>query len=270
MRTREGDFFSFAVERLAWSPDGRKLAVEITDEKKNILTFLLTAEGKKIHLGSSPENFVRGYGGGWLGDSESLALLSEAVPPRLLHRVGVVRVAAGRVVPLFEGSTFAAVAWLPGAQKAVLVERDPEFARPPRLVVGDLESGRLESLGELSEGYLGGLQVAPDATKVSYFVGQQKLAVRSLTPDAPVEYWPIPFGRYAWAGTRGAVLFIEPKELGRRTGWLTLYDPGQDRKQRVLAEELIQDFWVAADGERVAVLTSGLKPALKVYELTIK
>lgn len=265
LRNPRGDFFSFFVERLAWSPDGTRLAVEITDEEKNTATFLLTDAGKKVKLGSGKRNFVIGYGAEWLGDNETLGLLAEAVSPRLLHRVGLVRVTAGRTLSLFRDKTFAAVAWLPRARKAVLVERDPQFANPPRLMVGDLDSGTLELLDDLEEGYLGGLRATLDETRVSYFVGQEKLAVRSLAPDAPVEYWPIPFGRYEWA--REALFFIEPKELGARTGWLTRYDPATQTRQRVLSEVLIQDFWVAPDGERVAVLSAGLKPTLKVYRL---
>lgn len=267
LRAAEGEFFSFSVERLAWSPDGLKLAVEITDEKKNTATFLLTAEGKKVKVGSSPVNYVAGYGGGWLSDSESLGLLSEAVNPRLLHQVSLLRITAGRVVPLFTDRSFAAVAWLPAAHKAVLVESDPEFARTPRLAVGNLETGELTVLDELTEGYLGGLRVTPDETTASYFVGQEKLAVRELKADAPIEYWPIPVGRYEWLGSRRAVLFLEPEAPGRHTGWLALYDSARKTKERVLPNELIQDFWVSPDGQRVAVLTAGLKPVLKVYRL---
>ncbi|MBI4467063.1 MAG: hypothetical protein HY656_06525 [Acidobacteria bacterium] len=267
LRNREGYFFSFSVERLAWSPDGAKIAVEVTDERKNTATFLLTAEGKRVELGDTRQNFIPGYGAGWLEDSQSLGVLAEAVEPRLLHRVGVVRVAAGRMVSLFEASTFAAVAWLPRARKLVGIERDPDFSGAPLLVVGDLESGDLRTLAKLEEGYLGGLQTSPDETRISYFVGQEKLAVRGLAPEAPVEYWPIPFSRYAWAGTSGALLYIEPEALGQRTGWLARYEPATGNKQRVVTEEKIQDFWVAPDGERVAVLTVGLKPILGVYRL---
>lgn len=267
LRGRKGEFYSFSVERLAWSLDGQKLAVEMTDEKKNTATFFLTAEGKRVELGSTSQNFVAGYGAAWLADNESLGLLSEAVAPRLLHQIGILRVAAGRVIPLFPESTFAAVAWLPRAHQAVLVERDPEFARRPRLLLGDLESGKLTPLEDLSEGYLGGLQATPDESTVSYFVGQRKLAVRRPAPGAEVEYWPVPFGRYAWAGPRRGVLFIEAKEPGQRTGWLTLYDHGRQRMLRVLPDELIQDFWVSPDGQQVAVLTVGLNPQLRIYRL---
>lgn len=267
LRGREGEFFSFSIERLAWSPDGTKLAVEITDEKKNTATFLITAEGKKVKVGSSPINYVPGYGGGWLADNESLALLNEAVQPRLLHAIGVVRITAGRIIPLFADRTFAAVAWLPVAHKAVMVESDPEFARTPRLALGNLETGEFTVLDELTGGYFGGLRVAPDEATVSYFVGQEKLAVRGLARDAPLEYWPIPVGRYEWLGSRKAVLFLEPEAPGQHTGRLTLYDGARKTKERVLLEELIQDFWVSPDGQRVAVLTAGLKPVLKVYRL---
>ncbi|MEE9234203.1 MAG: hypothetical protein V3U28_02030 [Candidatus Acidoferrales bacterium] len=265
-RDRRGDFFSFSVERLGWSPDGQRLLVELTDEEKSTATFFLTHKGKKVKVGESSRNFVAGYGGAWLGDSQSVGLLEEALAPRLLHRVQVVRVRGGRVLPLFPHHVFAAVAWLPRAQQMVGVERDPEFARPPQLARGDLRSGELELLAEV-EDYIGGLQASPDETRVSYFVGQEELAVRVLAADSPVEHWPVPFGRYQWWPRRGAVLFIEPEAPGERSGWLTAYDPARDRKQRVLPQEKIQDFWVSPHGQHVAVLTVGLRPRMKIYRL---
>lgn len=257
---------SFRVERLTWSPDGSKLVVELTDDRKNAAAFLFTSEGKRIKLGKGKANFVEGYGAGWLADNETLGLLNEAVNPRLLHSVRVLRITGRRELFLFRGKTFAAVAWFRRSQRAAMVARDREFSEPPELVLGNLDSGELESLGELNEGYLGGLAVSPDETKLSYFVGQERLAVRGLNPEAEVEYWPIPFGRYEWTPS-GGVLFVEPRELGRRMGWLTYYDPAQEKKVRLLPEELIHDFWPSPDGQQVAVLTAGLKPELRIYRL---
>ncbi|MFQ5777164.1 MAG: hypothetical protein ACE5IP_04070 [Terriglobia bacterium] len=265
LRRFVGSFFSFSVERLAWSPNGKRLAVEILDEDKDINTFLITAKGKRVKLGSMRQNYVPAYGAAWLSDSQSLALLTEVVRPRLLHQVAILRVAAGRSLSLFPRSTFAAVAWLPRTSQAVLVERDREFSQPPRLMLGDLNGGTLELLDELAEGYLGGLQASPDGTRVSYFVGQQELAVRGLTAEAKVERWPIPFGRYEWADD--TVLFLEKESPTSRAGWLVRYDPTRGEKQRVLPEETIYDFWPSRDGNRVAVLTASEKPTLKVYQL---
>lgn len=265
---RKGKIPSFSVTRLAWSPDGQKLAVELSDAEGSA-TFLFTPKGKNVKLGASRRNFLEGYGAGWLGDNESLGLLREAVNPRLLHRVSLVRVSAGRNLWLFRERTFAAVAWLPRARKAVMVERDREFAEPPRLVLGNLENGTVEVLDELREGYLGGLQVTPDETRVSYFVGQEKLAVRSLAAEAAVEYLPIPLGRYQWVGRSATLLFLEPEEPGRRKGWLTLYNPVQESKLRLLPEVQAYDFWVGPEGGRVAVLIAGDSPELRVYRLEI-
>lgn len=263
-----GNVPSYYITRMAWSPDGQKLAIEVTTEERESFTFLVTAEGSRVKMESSGSNVFSGYSTGWLGDSSSLGVLTEAVSPRLLHRVRLVRTGAGRELSLFRDTTFAAVAWLPRAQKAVLVEQDPEFANPPRLELGDLVKGTLATIGELDQGYLGGLQAAPDEARVSYFIGQQKLAVRELKPAANIESWPIPLGRYEWASS-AALVYLEPQEKGRRTGWLTLYDRRRDIKLRVLPEVLIQNFWLAPEGRRVAVLTAGLDPKLQVYELAL-
>ena len=263
LRDREGRLFSFSVERIAWAPDGAKLLVEIIDERKTAATFFLTDEGKRVKLGGEGQNVIRGYGAEWLSDNETAGMLEEAAQPRLLHRVKIVRVAGGRSLPLYEGRVFAAVAWLPQARKMVGVERDLEFVRTPTLVVGDLDKGTIQELGEVRQ-YVGGLRATPDETKVSYFVGNEKLAVRGLAPDAAIETYPIPLGRYAWAGA-SAVIYIEPQKPGGRVGWLTLFDLTTKQKSRPLGEELVQDFWLTPDGRQVAVLGTGLSPQIKIY-----
>jgi hypothetical protein len=264
-----GNVPSYYVTGLAWSPDGAKMAVEVTEEAGESAVFLITAGGKAVRIGSNRENFYPGYGAAWLSDSESLGYLGEASQPRLLHRVYLLRVTAGRALELFRGKTFAAVAWLPAARQAILVEQDSDYADPPQLMLGDLEKGTLERLDPLAEGYLGWLAATPDETKVSYFIGQNKLTVRSLAAEGKVEHWPIPLGRYRWL-TSGALLYLEPEERGQRTGWLTLYDRASDTKTRLLPEVTLYDFWVSPDGTRVAVLTAGPAPELRIYKLAAR
>ena len=264
-----GNVPSYYVTQLEWSPDGSKLAVEVTDEGGESAVFLITSEGKAVRVGSSRANFYPGYGAGWLGDSESLALLGEASKPRLLHQVYLLRVTGGRDVELFRGKTFTAAAWLPAARKAVLVEQDSKYADPPRLVLGDLEKGTLEPLDPLADGYLGRLSVTPDESRVSYFVGQNKLAVRGLGVDDKAEGWPVPLGRYQWLNS-GAVLYLELEDKGQRTGWLTLYEGASNTKTRLLPETVLYDFWVSPDGTRVAVLTAGPTPHLRIYKLSAR
>jgi hypothetical protein len=263
-RDEKGELLNFYVTGLAWSPDGQQLAAELTDERKQSAVFLFTVEGKPLKIGSGGGNSLPGYGAAWLGQGESLGVLREAAEPRLLHRVQLLRVRAGRLLPLFGPRTFQAVAWLPKASQAVLVERDREFSQPPQLLLGDLERGTTESLGEVSE-YLGGLATTADEKRFSYFAGGQKLVVRGLDRKPEPETLPVPLGHYQWVG--GEIFYIEPKEIGRRQGWLAHLDPTTGEKQR-LVEELVQGFWPAPNGRRVAVLTVGLKPALKIYSLS--
>ncbi|MGH9780043.1 MAG: hypothetical protein ACRD5I_16705, partial [Candidatus Acidiferrales bacterium] len=265
LRSREGGFLSFSVERVAWSPDSSKLLIEISDERKNTATFFFSAEGKRVKLGGNGPNFAPGYGGEWLGDNESVGLLTEEVSPRLLHRIHLLRATAGRALPLFGSKVFAAVAWLPLSQRVAAIERDKEFSHPPKLVIGNLENGTLEELGAVPD-YAGGLRALPDERRVSYFIGNDKLAVRSLSSGAEVEVLPIPLGRYEWAGPN-AVVFIEQRSGDNRAGRLVLYDRAAAQKKELLEDELVQDFWVSPDGRQVAVLTAGDYPLLKVFRL---
>jgi hypothetical protein len=281
LRSAEGGFLSFSVERVAWSLDASKLLIEISDERKRTATFFFSAEGKRVKLGGSGPNVAPGYGGAWLADHESVGLLTEEVSPRLLHRIHLLRATAGRAMPLFGSKVFAAVAWLPRSQKVAAIERDKEFSRPPRLVLGNLDTGTLEDLGAVPD-YAGGLRALPDERRVSYFIGNDKLAVRALTPDAQVEVLPVPLGRYEWTrlptarlpdgpGQAGpnALVFLQPRNPGERTGRLVLYDTSTGEKHELLKDEedLVQDFWLSPDGAQVAILTSGDSPLLKIYWL---
>ena len=64
-----GDF-SYTVNAVSWSPDGSKLALELTNEKRESAVFFFTTKGKRIKL-SRRSNFTFGYGGAWLADNES-------------------------------------------------------------------------------------------------------------------------------------------------------------------------------------------------------
>lgn len=266
-RRERGGLFSFSVNRVIWSPDATKLGVELTNEAGATALFLFKSKGGDLKI-KDGTNFILGYGAAWLADNASLGMLEEALTPRLLHRVSVVRVEAGRTIPLFRPRMFAAVAWVPGKMQAVLVERDPEFAQPPRLLLGDLASGQVKELGEVPD-YLGGLRAAPDGERFSYFVGQNKLVVRQLSGELAGEA-AIPLGRYEWLGTSGAIAFIEPEEPGGASGWLAIWNPVTQERTRLIADERIQDFWVAPEGSLVAVLTAEEVPELKVYRLGYK
>lgn len=254
---------AFSVERLEWSPDASKLAVEISDRGATAV-FLFNSNGDPVELPNGA-NSVRGYGAKWLADNSSLGVLEEAASPRLLHQVLAVRVEAGRAISLFPPRTFAAVAWVPGRMQAVLVEQDKGFARPPHLVVGDLTSGEVSDLGPEPD-YVGGLRATSDGERFSYFVGQRKLLLRKLAGDV-VGSIALPFARYEWLGTGGAVVFLEPEKLGLPTGWLAVWNPETKAHERLLPEERIADFWVAPDGFHVAVLTAEEVPTLKVYRV---
>jgi hypothetical protein len=274
LRSQEGGFLSFSVERVAWSPDGSKLLIEVSDERKNTATFFFTADGKRVRIGEKGPNFSPGYGGEWLADNQSVGLLSEVVGPRLLHRIHLLRATAGRALPLFGSSVFAAVAWLPRSSRVAAIERDKEFSTPPRLVLGNLDDGTLEDLGVVRD-YAGGLRALPDERHVSYFIGNDQLAVRALAPPsaglaagAQVEVLPIPLGRYEWAGAN-TIVFLEPRAPGDRAGRLILFDRASGQKRELLGDEenLVQDFWLSHDGRQLAVLTAGDSPLLKIYRL---
>ncbi|MFQ5817143.1 MAG: hypothetical protein ACE5H2_04190, partial [Terriglobia bacterium] len=239
----------FSVERINWSPDASKLAVELRVRRGRTAVFLFKSTGGEVKLRDRGNSMV-GYGATWLADNRSVGILYEAVAPRLLHGVLLVRVEGGRMIRLFRPRNFAAVAWVPGKMQAVLVERDKDFAQPPRLLLGDLSSGEVADLGAAPD-YLGGLRTTPDGERFSYFVEQNKLLVRTLRGEEAGSV-AIPFARYEWLAG-GGLVFLEPEKPGLPTGWLAAWDPETQASERLLPEELIQAFWVAPDGSYLAV-----------------
>jgi len=264
---RTGRILSFQIDRLVFSPDATKLAIELTPRQGATAVFFYKSTGGEISL-RGQGNFAAGYGVAWLGDNNSVGMLEEAAPPRLLHRIFVVRLEAGRFVPLFRPRLFAAVAWLAQEMEAVLVERDESFSQPPTLVRGNLVSGSVTPLGTEPD-YLGGLRATGDEEGYSYFAGQNKLVRRKLNGEVAATM-AIPFSHYEWLGTSGALAYLEPEKPGMQTGWLALWDPQRTEGTRLLPDERIKNFWVAPDGKHVAVLTAEEIPVLKVYRLPVQ
>ena len=256
----------YSINGISWSPDGTKLAVEATSSEGETVFFLFDERGKRVRIGEGAP-FAPGYFAAWLGDNESVAYLTEALKPRLLFAVDLVRPRAGTGRRLFEGRFFSAAAWQPHGMKAALVERDREFQQPPRLLIGDLSNGEVLSTVELKDGFAGGLRFASDGHRVAYFVKQRELEVRAVADPSQSQRVRLPLSRYEFSPDGSALFYLEPERPATRSGRLTRLEVSSGNSERLLGERVLDNFSISADGKFLATIEGELRPVLKVYRL---
>lgn len=285
--------FSYSVQKIRWSPEGTKLAVQILaavipgnslqemndNFEKGItetfpMTVLLDDQGKEIKIEGGDGSIPRAENAVWLADGVTVAYLVEREKKSLLYAMGTVRPAGGRGRAVFENSTFGAVAWDPRRNAAVAVERDPAMRAKPRLVYLDILKQTRRELLEL-EAYLGGLSISPSGARVAYFRDYDTMEIRDVAEPKNLVRVKVAYGEYAWAPEEDSILM--KRALERKKGdfyWIkvpafaelpgaTAVDPGA---RSVLNGLGFRDFSLAHDGRRIAVIEPGRRNLL-VYPL---
>ncbi len=270
--------FSYAVRSLRWSPDGRRLTVEMStsvftdiqrgETEDSFLTLLLDENGKEIKIEGADSAIPQAADATWLADGATVTYLTEAVQPNLLFAVQKVRPAAGRGARLFSDSAFAAVAWDPARNAAVAIERDSGLRNPPLLLLLDLAR---ESRRELStlDAFLGKLTISPAGDKVAYFRDHDTLEIRSAAQPERVATVRVGFGDYQWAPD-GARLLVR-RGTDRKTSdllWVNVpaFGETETASRNALYGLSFRTFTLAPDGRRLAVIEPG-KRYLQVFLL---
>lgn len=255
--------FSYTVRALRWSPDGRRLTVELytrrmVDERgkteEEMLTLLIDENGKEIKIEGGDSVIPRALGASWLGDGVTVGYLTEEVEPRLLFAVHTLRPVAGRGRKMFPQSTYAAVAWMPEQNVAVAIERDADFRRPPALVRLDLEKQTRDVLAEL-EGFSGQLTVAPSGQKVAYFRDAETLEIRRLAAPGEAIRVKMTYGRYQWVPDETRLLLRRgPESRAGSLLWVRL--PGGETEP-LLHGLTFRDAELSPKGNWLAVTQPG-------------
>jgi WD40 repeat protein len=273
---------NYQVQSFAWSPDGRRIAVmmqtgEMTqpkgtvdqqlDEQQTVRgavgVYLMDSEGHQIPIQGTKDGLLSdGYNAAWLADGATLVYVTKTGGD--FYELNSLRPADGKSKPLFQGHTFAALAWDTKNNRAFAIEESMKVLSSPMLVQLDLVKETRTAIMPVDE-YAGDFALSPSANKVGYFRDGDTLEVRDMTQPGgkPVQV-KVAIGQFQWAHDEKRVLLKrgDPLKSARLT-WVGLYD-GQF--EPLLHDLEFHDYQISPDGRFVAVTVPG-KRDLLVYGL---
>ncbi len=242
------------------------------------MLLFVSQEGKDVKIADG-DNVVRGaIDGTWLVGNGKLAYLTETVKPNLMFSITTIESPGGRVFPLFDRHSFAALAWNAKRGTAVAIEKNLTDASQTRLVELNLMSEDYRRLAIL-DSYVGGLSFSPSAGKVAFFRDINTLEVRQMADPALVARVHVAYGTINWAPDEKSVLV--KRGLDRQEGdlvWVQLPAPAADPESGpadpvtppastpILNGQMFRDFALAPDGHSVAVILLA-KHNLQVFDL---
>lgn len=276
-RIVEGDKFmpvpppsQYVVDSLAWSPDGRRIAMNmnvqiISTEDTSAFTggkqvALLEEDGQEIRVAGSKSRFIEdAWNGAWLADGQTAVYLSGVSGYKIMR----VHPADGKTTELFEGHTFDAVTWDTKRNQAFAVGRNLSVSGRLALVQLDLVKETVREISRLEEFY-GRLSVSASGKRIGYFEDGDTITVIDIAnPQKPTRV-RAGIGRFEFARDEPRVLLKRgPEEKSGDLVWVGLTN-GSFRP--ILHDLLVHDFRIAPDGDSIVITDPGRR-ILKVYPL---
>ena len=281
----------FRVDSLAWSPDGQKIAMNMTlqlpppgwddknkkkkgdlgeDENDNEpplagvgggrVLVLLDADGHEIKVVNSKTRFIEGaVDGTWLADGKSVVYLTGG-PPYSIVRVNPTD---GKIAELFAGHTFQTVVWDAKHNRAFAISDSLSLTGRLSIVQLDLLQERISVVSDIQT-YQGGLSLSPSGDKIAYFEDGDNIDVVDTRHRGDVIRVRAGFGRFGWSRDERRILLKRgPDDKSNILLWVGLYD---GTFSSILHDLQFHDFKIAPDAETIAVTIPG-KRVLKVYDL---
>jgi hypothetical protein len=276
----------YVVGSIGWSPDGRRLTLEMTlqqppagyeittgkskgkeedvEDRSPVETVgggkavaLIEDDGQEIKVNGSKSRFIEdAKQPAWLADNATLVYLVASN-----NHIARVKPSDGQSATLFEGHSFDAVVWDGRRNQAYAIGRG---------VRGQLTLMRLDLLHEtITEitrigDYQGSLAVSPSGKKIGFFEDGDTIEVIDVARPASPQHVPAGFGRFEWGNDERSVLLKRgPIEKSNSLVWVNL---GDGSFASMLHDLTFHDFAIAPDGKALAVTQPG-KRVLKVYSL---
>jgi len=295
--------FSYLVRGLRWSPDGKKLAVELAtsemindagDTREGVATLLVDDNGSEIPVAGGDSVIAGASNAAWLGDNATLVYLTAAAPQarptmsekaqapnrQALFSMNLVRPATAPATAIFPLVKFVAIAWSL-AKNSVLVVEPNTVSLPdaPPYALLSLDPAKQDAkVLDLLNGYAGGLSVSPSGTKAAYWVGNEQLEVREIASSNRAARLHVLLGTLAWSGSEKRLL-VKQGAAGKSGSlvWLTLPQlsaiaagatpPTQDVVLPSILHDLeFRQFDISPDGNLLGVVEPGRRN-LFVYSL---
>lgn len=279
----------YAVDSLAWAPDGHHIAVNMTlqlppqgwddknAKKKGNLDdseddtpvrgvgggkalALLDEDGREIKVAGSKTRFIEGVvDGAWLADGATAVYLSGGGP----YTISRVKPADGKTDKLFEGHSFDSVVWDARNNRAFAVGSSLSLRGKLALVQLDLVNETVREVAEL-DGFQGSLSLSPSGAKIGFFEDGDTIDVIDVAhPSKPLRV-RTGFGRFGWSRDERRILLKRgPPERSNILLWVGLYD---GTFASALHDLEYHDFEIAPGGETIAVTEPG-KRVLKIFPL---
>ena len=255
--------FSFAMRKLAFSPDGKLLTVQMTTAQiesngsmqEQKMVDLIDTDGKEIPVaGTKTSVILDASNATWLADDQTVAYLLPAEDSDLLFRVGLTHPKEGKGGPIFEGHLFTAVAWDAARSSAVAIERTEKFDEPIKLVRLDLVHLTDTVLATLPA-YLGRLTLSPNGDRVAYYTDGNTIEVRALANPQKAVSVDCAYGTLAWGDFEDQILLKRgPENRISDIVWLSI--PGGNLKP-ILHDLFYKDFVVSPQAHAIVVTQPG-------------
>src|SRR6266436_4039764 len=284
--TRGNRPFSYIVDSLRWSPNGRMLLVElltttvVDDSGKaedSFQTLLLDDSGHEIRINKRDNVILDAADAAWLPDNATIAYLSEFLKPRVLFSLKSTRIDIGPVKSPHDGRTFRDISPIPGTVSILAIEQDRNLTGPSRLQRLDLFTDNDKELATL-DSYEGELSVSPSGKKAAYFLDKEILEMRDLAAPTRVARIRIGLGVFRWSPDESRILL--KRALEKKSGdlvWIDLPPPApiaanheipiaQPTPIPILHSLTFRDFAITPDGHSIAVIIPG-KRSLLVFPL---
>jgi dipeptidyl aminopeptidase/acylaminoacyl peptidase len=283
---RGDETFSYTIIGLRWSPDSKRITVDISTSQlapsgetlRDQMLLLFGQDGKEIKIAGGDNLVPSTMGGAWLGSEDTVAFLTETVKPKLMFSISMIKAPGGRILHLFDRRSFAAISWNARLGNAVAIERNLTEGGEPRLVQLDLLEEDYRLLTKLDR-YFGSLTLSPSGSKVAYFSDSDVIEIRQIADPLQVAHVRVAYGTIAWAPDEAHLLV--KRGLDRQEGdlvWVPLPEflattaenpnarPSEPPPTPLLNGQTFRDFALAPDGHSVAVLTMP-KRTLQVFDL---
>ena len=277
----------YTVESLVWSPDGRRIAVnmnlqkappgfddkdakkrgDLGDDDKPLSSVnggraiaLLDDDGHEIRVANSKTRFIEdAIHGTWLRDSATVVYQTGGGP----YGIARVRPEDGKVVSLFEGHTFNALVWDAQRNQAFAIGENLGLRRGLTLVRLDLLEERVTEIAHI-ENYQGALTLSPSGTKVAFFEDGDYIDVIDIDHPSKNVRVRAGYGRFEWSRDERRVLLKRgPFDRSNILLWVGLYD---ESFSSILHGLEFHDFQIAPGENSIAVTDPG-KRVLKLYAL---